>query len=68
MKAQVATISPRQRELLQLLGNRMTLGEAANAMGITKKTANTHKCQLMFRLGLRSRRELLEFAANMGSE
>jgi hypothetical protein len=42
----------------------MTLRDAASIMRITMKTANDHKCQLMFRLGLKSREELVEYVAD----
>ena len=55
-------ISPRQLELLQLLGTGLTLKEAADFMGITRKTANHHKCQLMHRLHLHTRQDVVAYA------
>lgn len=41
-----------------ILGSRLTLQQAADQMGITRKTANLHKCRMMYRLSLSSRNEL----------
>ena len=54
-------VTPRQIELLRLLGCGLTLGEAAERMGITKKTANVHKCRLMHRLELGTREDLVAY-------
>lgn len=53
-------LSPRQRELVQLLGEGRTLREAADLMGISRKTANAHKCRLMFHIGAESRNDVVE--------
>lgn len=55
-------ISPRQVELLRLIGRGMTLKKAADRMGITRKTANDHKCQLMHRLDLHTREDVVTYA------
>lgn len=58
-------ISPRQIELLKLIGSGMTLQRAAERMGISRKTANDHKCQLMHRLNLHSREEVVAYVKKM---
>jgi DNA-binding NarL/FixJ family response regulator len=55
-------VSARQIELLRLLGQGLNLPQAAKHMGITRKTANDHKCQLMYRLQLKTRKEVIRYA------
>ena len=55
-------LSPRQRELLRLLGSGESIRDAAGTMGISRKTATGHKCQLMYRIEVTSREELVVFA------
>ncbi len=63
----VDLISPRQLELLLLLGSGMSLRQASEQMGIERKTANDHKCRLMYRLDLKSRDELKAYAGRIAA-
>lgn len=52
-------LSQRNREVLGLLAAGCTAGEIAKRLGITKETANTHRRNLMHKLGLRNKAELI---------
>lgn len=56
------SLSARQRQVLDLLGNGMTVREIAEVLGIGAKTVETHRARLMQQLGARSSHELLVMA------
>ena len=55
-------ITARQREVLQLLAEGKSSKEVANILGITFKTAETHRSNLMRRLNCHSVMELVRYA------
>ncbi len=55
-------LSPRQREVLQLLAEGCTMKEIANILKITSRTVAFHKYSMMEHLGIRSSAELVQFA------
>jgi DNA-binding NarL/FixJ family response regulator len=55
-------ITGRQREVLQLLAEGKSSKEVANILGITFKTAETHRSNLMRRLNCHSVTELVRYA------
>jgi DNA-binding NarL/FixJ family response regulator len=57
-----ADISPRQREVLQLLAEGHTMKEIATLLNITPRTVAFHKYAMMDHLGLRSSADLLRYA------
>ncbi len=57
-----ARLSPREAQLLPLLARGMTLREAASAMEISYKTADSYRTTLLRKLGLRDRVELARYA------
>jgi DNA-binding NarL/FixJ family response regulator len=60
--AKVARLSPREREVVQLLGEGKTSKEVAAALGVTLKTAETHRGNVMVKLKLHSIAELVLYA------
>ena len=64
--ARVHTLSPREAELLPLLARGLTLRDAALAMSITYKTADSHRSNLLRKLNLRDRVELARYAIRQG--
>lgn len=60
------SISPRQREVLELIVSGQSLKEIAFAMGLSVKTLEKHRTQLMNRLGAKSSAELTMIAIRMG--
>jgi DNA-binding NarL/FixJ family response regulator len=55
-------VTERQREVLQLLAKGKSTKEVANTLGITFKTAETHRTNLMRRLNCHSVTELIRYA------
>lgn len=58
----LAELPARQRQVLELLANGMTVREIAEVLGIGVKTVETHRTRLMQQLGVRSSHELLVMA------
>jgi len=58
----VARLSPREREVVQLLGEGKTSKEVAVMLGVTLKTAKTHRGKVMLKLKLHSIAELVLYA------
>jgi DNA-binding NarL/FixJ family response regulator len=55
-------LTPRQREVLQLLTEGKSNKEIGAALGMTTKTAETHRTQIMAKLNLHSMSELVRYA------
>jgi DNA-binding NarL/FixJ family response regulator len=62
----VAALTPRQREVLQLLAEGRSAKEIAARFGISARTVEFHKYQLMETLGLHTNAELTHFAIKHG--
>lgn len=61
-----ATLTPRQREILQLLAAGRTAKEIGAILGISARTVESHKYELMEALGLERSAELVQFAVKHG--
>ncbi len=59
-------LTPRQREVLQMIAEGKTSKEIARALGISVRTAETHRAQLMDRLGIHDVAGLVRYAARAG--
>ncbi len=59
-------LTPRQREVLQLVAEGKSFKEIAAVLGITVKTAEFHKYRIMQLLGLRTTAELTQYAIRCG--
>lgn len=55
-------LTPRQRQVVQLLSQGKSNKEVATALGISTRTAETHRHQIMTRLKIQSLSELVLFA------
>ena len=55
-------LSPREREIIQLLAEGKSNKEAAAVLGISMKTAETHRAAIMRKLGFESFSELVRYA------
>ncbi len=55
-------LTPRQREVLQLLAEGRPMKEAAYILEVSKRTIAFHKYRMMEQLGLKSSAELIQFA------
>ena len=60
------TLTPRQREVPQLLSAGYTMKEIANRLNISTRTAESYKYQIMEGLGLQSTAELIQYAIKLG--
>jgi DNA-binding NarL/FixJ family response regulator len=61
-----ASLTPRQREVLQLLAAGKTAKEIAALLGVSTRTVEFHKYKMMEALGLRTGAELVRFAFEHG--
>jgi two-component system response regulator NreC len=59
-------LSPREREILQLLAEGYSSKEIAEKLVISPSTVHTHRSNLMSKLGLTTRHELIQFAREHG--
>jgi len=57
-----AAPTPKQRQVVQLIAEGKTMKEAADTMNISTRTAESHKYEVMRRLGLRTTAELIRYA------
>jgi DNA-binding NarL/FixJ family response regulator len=66
IRSPAASLTPRQREILQLLAEGRSAKEIGAALGISARTVEFHKYQMMESLGLRTNAELVHFAIKHG--
>ena len=62
----VASLTPRQREILQLLAEGQSAKEIGARLSISTRTVEFHKYQMMEALGLHTNAELFHFALKHG--
>ena len=60
------TLSPREKEILSLLAEGYSSKEIADRLVISPSTVHSHRGNLMDKLGLNNRRELIQFARKRG--
>ncbi|HLG15498.1 MAG TPA: response regulator transcription factor [Blastocatellia bacterium] len=59
-------LTPRQREILQLIAEGATTKQIASRLNISGKTVETHRAQLMERLGIHDVAGLVRYAVRVG--
>jgi two-component system, NarL family, response regulator NreC len=59
-------LSPREKEILHLLGEGYSSKEIAEKLVISQSTVHSHRSNLMTKLGLNNRRELIQYARQIG--
>ena len=59
-------LTPRQREVLILLSAGHTMKEIATQLGISTRTAESHKYEMMEGLGVETTAELIQYAIKLG--
>jgi len=59
-------LTPRKREVLQLLSEGCTMKEIASRLGISARTAESYKYDIMSDLGVESTAELIQYAVKLG--
>ncbi|NIM50547.1 MAG: DNA-binding response regulator, partial [Gemmatimonadales bacterium] len=58
--------TPREREVLHLIGQGYTNQEMASLLSLSVNTIQTHRSRIMDKLNLHSRAELMKYAVRMG--
>ncbi|MCM3870395.1 MAG: response regulator transcription factor [Pyrinomonadaceae bacterium] len=64
--AKRSTLTSRQREVLQLVIEGCTMKEVATRLGISTRTAESHKYEMMEGLGVDNTAELIQYAIKLG--
>jgi DNA-binding NarL/FixJ family response regulator len=59
-------LTPRQREILQLVAEGKSTKEVAQVLGVSVKTVETHRSQIMDRLSIRDLAGLVRYAVRTG--
>lgn len=65
-RAALDVLTPRQREILQLIAEGHGTRDIAGRLGVSVKTVEAHRSQLMDRLGIRDVPGLVRFAIRVG--
>jgi len=60
------SLTPRQREVVTLLAQGRTMKEVAAALGLSPRTVETHKYQVMHEHGLQTTADLVRYALERG--
>lgn len=60
------SLSPREKDILRLLGEGFSTQEIADKLVISHSTVHSHRSNLMTKLGLSNRHELIQFARQRG--
>jgi DNA-binding NarL/FixJ family response regulator len=63
---QKTTITPRQREVLELISRGLTMKEIASQLNISTRTAESHKYEMMQSLGVQTTAELIRYSLRLG--
>jgi DNA-binding NarL/FixJ family response regulator len=63
---QKTTITPRQREVLELISRGLTMKEIASQLNISTRTAESHKYEMMQTLCVESTAELIRYSLRHG--
>jgi two-component system response regulator NreC len=61
-----STLSPREKEILRLLSEGCSTKEIAEKLVISPSTVHSHRSNLMTKLGLNTRHELIQYARQRG--
>jgi DNA-binding NarL/FixJ family response regulator len=61
-KSRAKALTPRQREVVQLLAEGKSMKEVASVLNVTPRTVAFHKYRVMEELNLQSNAELIQFA------
>jgi DNA-binding NarL/FixJ family response regulator len=64
--SQKTTITPRQREVLELISRGLTMKEIASQLNISTRTAESHKYEMMQTLGVETTAELIKYSLRLG--
>jgi DNA-binding NarL/FixJ family response regulator len=65
-ESQAAALSARQMQILTLIAQGQTYRQAADTIGITERTVKYHMAEILERLHLQNRAQVIAYAARMG--
>jgi DNA-binding NarL/FixJ family response regulator len=65
MRARPIELTPRRREVLRLIAQGQRPKQIASELGLSKRTVETHKYEIMSTLGVRSTAELVRYAVKL---
>jgi len=60
------SLTPREKEVFRLIAEGMQTKEIVEKLGVSKKTAETHRNNLMYKIGLISTADLTRYALQKG--
>ena len=60
------SLTSREREVLQLIADSKTTKEIAVILGVSVKTADSHRTKIMEKLGIRATAGLVRYAIRVG--
>ena len=66
LRPEKATITPRQREVLELISRGLTMKQIASRLNISTRTAESHKYEMMQTLGVQTTAELIKYSLRIG--
>jgi DNA-binding NarL/FixJ family response regulator len=61
-----ASLTPREREVLHLVAEGLTSDEIAERLSLSVRTVETHRANIMAKLGIRNQTRLVHFAIQRG--
>jgi len=65
-EAKKTNLTPRQREVLRLISEGYTMKEVAQSLGISTRTVESYKYEMMSDLGVETTAELIQYAIKLG--
>jgi DNA-binding NarL/FixJ family response regulator len=65
-EAPTADLTPRERQVLELLASGLSTKQTAAQLGLSDKTVHAFRSRLMAKLGVRTLQELTKFAIRHG--
>jgi len=66
LRARLETLTPREREVFDLVASGMLNKQVAFDLGITEKTIKVHRARVMQKMGAQSLADLVRFAEKLG--
>ena len=66
LRARLDTLTPREREVFELVVSGMLNKQVAFDLGITEKTIKVHRARVMQKMGAQSLADLVRFAEKLG--
>ena len=68
VKPDLSVLTQRQREIFELMGQKVPIGTIAKRLGLSVRTVEAHRNTIRLRLKLSNARELIKFAVSQTKE